>query len=144
DQEHIAANLNNYIAGFSPNAREIFIDKFKLGDQIDRMDESNLLFLVLSKFVEFDLHPEAVKNLEMGYIFEELIRRFSEQSNETAGEHFTPREVIQLMVNLLFAADREFLKNPGTVRTLYDPAAGTGGMLSVAEAHLHQLNPKAQ
>jgi hypothetical protein len=99
DQEQIAANLKNYVAGFSPNAREIFLDKFKFGEQIDRLDEGNLLFLVVSKFAEIDLHPDVVDNHEMGYVFEELIRRFSEQSNETAGEHFTPREVIRLMVN---------------------------------------------
>lgn len=143
DQEHIAANLNNYIAGFSANAREIFLDKFKLGDQINRLDESNLLFLVLSKFVEIDLHPDVVDNLEMGYIFEELIRRFSEASNETAGEHFTPREVIRLMVNLLFIADDDVLRKKGVIRTLYDPACGTGGMLSVAENYLRQLNRSA-
>lgn len=143
DQEHIAANLNNYIAGFSANAREIFLDKFKFGDQINRLDESNLLFLVLSKFVEIDLHPDVVDNLEMGYIFEELIRRFSEASNETAGEHFTPREVIRLMVNLLFIADDDVLRKKGVIRTLYDPACGTGGMLSVAENYLRELNRSA-
>jgi type I restriction enzyme M protein len=143
DQDHIAANLNNYITGFSPNAREIFIDKFKFGDQIDRMDQSNLLFLVISKFVEMDLHPEAVSNLEMGYVFEELIRRFSEQSNETAGEHFTPREVIRLKVNILFAEDDDGLRKKGIIRTMYDPAGGTGGILSVAENYMRELNPSA-
>ena len=143
DQEHIAANLNNYIAGFSANAREIFIDKFKFGDQIDRMDESNLLFLVVSKFIEIDLHPDVVKNLEMGYIFQELIRRFSEQSNETAGEHFTPREVIRLKVNILFAEDDDGLRKKGIIRTFYDVACGTGGILSVAENYLRELNPSA-
>ena len=143
DQEQIAANLNNYVAGFSPNAREIFLDKFKFGEQIDRLDEANLLYLVVSKFAEIDLHPDVVDNIEMGYIFEELIRRFSEASNETAGEHFTPREVIRLMVNLLFAEDSDVLTKKGVIRTLYDPACGTGGMLSVAENYLRELNPKA-
>ncbi len=143
DQEQIAANLTNYIAGFSANAREIFLDKFKFGDQINRLDESNLLYLVLSKFIEIDLHPDAVDNIEMGYIFEELIRRFSEASNETAGEHFTPREVIRLMVNLLFIADDDVLRKRGVIRTLYDPACGTGGMLSVAEIYLRELNRSA-
>lgn len=143
DAEHIAANLNNFINGFSPNAREIFIDRFKFGDQIDRLDESNLLFMVVSKFTEIDLHPEVVDNHEMGYVFEELIRRFSEQSNETAGEHFTPREVIRLMVNLLFNEDGDALTKKGVVRTLYDPACGTGGMLSVAENYLRELNSSA-
>ncbi len=143
DQEQIAANLKNYVAGFSPNAREIFLDKFKFGEQIDRLDEGNLLFLVVGKFTEIDLHPDVVDNHEMGYVFEELIRRFSEQSNETAGEHFTPREVIRLMVNLLFAEDSNLLTKKGVIRTLYDPACGTGGMLSVAENYLRELNPSA-
>jgi type I restriction enzyme M protein len=143
DQEQIAANLKNYVAGFSPNAREIFLDKFKFGEQIDRLDEGNLLFLVVGKFTEIDLHPDVVDNHEMGYVFEELIRRFSEQSNETAGEHFTPREVIRLMVNLLFAEDSGLLTKKGVIRTLYDPACGTGGMLSVAENYLRELNPSA-
>lgn len=143
DQDQIAANLSNYIAGFSTNAREILIDKFKFGEQINRLDESNLLFLVLRKFTEIDLHPDVVDNIEMGYIFEELIRRFSEASNETAGEHFTPREVIRLMVNLLFVEDSDALTKKGVIRTLYDPACGTGGMLSVAENYLRELNPSA-
>ena len=145
DQEQIAANLNNYINGFSANAREIFIEKFKFGDQIERLDQANLLFQVVSKFCDpkTDLHPDVVDNLEMGYIFEELIRKFSELSNETAGEHFTPREVIRLMVNLLFSEDRELLKKKGVIRTLYDPAAGTGGMLTVGENYMRELNDSA-
>lgn len=143
DQEQIAANLRNYVAGFSANAREIFLDKFKFGEQIDRLDDANLLYLVVGKFAEIDLHPDVVPNIEMGTIFEELIRRFSEASNETAGEHFTPREVIRLMVNLLFNEDGEALTRKGVIRTLYDPACGTGGMLSVAENYLRELNPSA-
>jgi type I restriction enzyme M protein len=143
DPGHLAANLNNYLNGFSAGAREVFLDKFKLGEQIDRLDESNLLYLVLAKFLDIDLHPDVVDNHEMGYVFEELIRRFSEQSNETAGEHFTPREVIRLMVNLLFNEDGEALTKKGVIRTLYDPACGTGGMLSVAENYLLELNPSA-
>lgn len=143
DPGHLAANLTDYVQGFSAGAREVFLDKFKFGDHIDRLDASNLLFLVLGKFLKIDLHPDVVDNHEMGYVFEELIRRFSEQSNETAGEHFTPREVIRLMVNLLFNEDSEALTKKGIVRTLYDPAAGTGGMLSVAENYLHELNPSA-
>ena len=95
----------------------------------------------MARFCEIDLHPEVVSNLEMGYLYEELVRRFSELSNETAGEHFMPREVIRLMVNLLFIEDDEALARPGVVRTLYDPACGTGGMLTVAEDHLRELNP---
>src|SRR5213075_646871 len=112
--------------------------------QIARLDRANLLYLVISKFAEIDLHPSAVSNLEMGYLYEELIRKFSELSNETAGEHFTPREVIRLMVNLLFIEDADALTKPGVVRTLFDPACGTGGMLSVAEDHLRHLNPNAR
>ena len=119
------------------------LEKFDLPGQIDRLDRADLLYLVVSKFCDLDLHPEAVSNLEMGYLYEELIRRFSELSNETAGEHFTPREVIRLMVNLLFISDEQLLTKRGVVKTLLDPAAGTGGMLSVAEDHLRSLNPLA-
>ena len=120
------------------------LDKFDFDSQIARLDRSNLLYLVVSKFAEIDLHPEAVSNLEMGYLYEELIRKFSELSNETAGEHFTPREVIRLMVNLLFIEDDDLLTKPGIVKTLLDPACGTGGMLSVAEDQLRELNPDAR
>lgn len=143
DPERIARNMNAYIRAFSAGAQDI-LDNFEFGDQIARLDKAGLLYKIVGSFADLDLHPDSVPNVEMGYIFEELIRRFSEQSNETAGEHFTPREVIRLMVNLLFAADREFLTKPGAVRTLYDPAAGTGGMLSVAEDYLRSLNPKAR
>ena len=99
---------------------------------------------MIGKFADIDLHPDTVSNLEMGYLYEELIRRFSELSNETAGEHFTPREVIRLMVNLLFIEDDDILTGPGVIKTLFDPACGTGGMLSVAEDHLRALNPSAK
>jgi len=138
----ITANLTSYINGFSRRAREI-IEYFGFAEQIAKMEAANILYLVVSKFTEIDLHPDAVPNTEMGYIFEELIRRFSEQSNETAGEHFTPREVIRLMVNVLFIEDDDALRKPGIIRTLYDCAAGTGGMLSVAEEYLRELNPDA-
>ena len=144
DAENMEANLMAYLNGFSANVRDILIDRFELPQQIARLERSNLLFLVLSKFCEIDLHPEKVSNLAMGYIFEELIRRFSEASNETAGEHFTPREVIRLMVNLLLHEDGEALSKKGMIRTLYDPACGTGGMLSVAEEYLRDLNPDAK
>jgi type I restriction enzyme M protein len=143
DPANIADNLYAYIQGFSPGAREV-LERFDFAVQIDRLNKSKLLYLVVSRFCEIDLHPEAVSNLEMGYLYEELIRRFSELSNETAGEHFTPREVIRLMVNLLFIEDDDALAKPGVVRTLYDPACGTGGMLSVAEDHLRGLNPHAR
>ena len=143
DPSQIAGNLRAYIAGFSEGARDV-LEKFDFDTQITKLDRGNLLYLVMSKFAEIDLHPDEVSNLEMGYLYEELIRRFSELSNETAGEHFTPREVIKLMVNLLFAEDADVLTKPGTVRTLFDPACGTGGMLSVAEDYLRQLNPAAR
>ena len=141
DPDYVAGNLRSYIAGFSESARDI-IDKFNFDVQIDRLAEHNLLYLVVSKFAELDLDTDAVSNLEMGYIYEELIRRFSELSNETAGEHFTPREVIRLMVNLLFVEDDDLLTRPGIVKTMLDPACGTGGMLSVAEEYLRKLNPQ--
>ncbi|HOY19463.1 MAG TPA: class I SAM-dependent DNA methyltransferase [Haliscomenobacter sp.] len=143
DPDNIAVNLRNYINGFSSSAREI-IEYFNFDDQIDRMDDpkADILFRVVKSFQEIDLAD--MDSMEMGYVFEELIRKFAEQSNETAGEHFTPREVIKLMVNLLFNEDREILTQQGIVKTLYDPACGTGGMLSVAEAYLKELNPKAE
>jgi type I restriction enzyme M protein len=143
DPPRIADNLLAYMDGFSPAARDV-LEKFDFRTQIDRLDRANLLYLVVSKFCEIDLHPQVVSNLEMGYLYEELIRRFSELSNETAGEHFTPREVIRLMVNLLFIEDDRLLSRPGVVKTLFDPACGTGGMLSVAEDHLRTLNPEAR
>jgi type I restriction enzyme M protein len=143
DPGQLAGGMREYIAGFSPGAREV-IDKFDFDVQIARLDRSNLLYLVIGRFASIDLHPEVVSNLEMGYIYEELIRRFSELSNETAGEHFTPREVIRLMVNLLFVEDDQALTDPGAIKTLYDPACGTGGMLSVAEEYLREHNPDAR
>ena len=143
DHEHVAGHLRNYIAGFSDSARDI-VDKFNFEAQIERLDSHNLLYLVVSKFAEIDLSPDAVSNLEMGYLYEELIRKFSELSNETAGEHFTPREVIRLMVNLLFREDDELLTRRGVVKTLLDPACGTGGMLSIAEDYLRDLNPDGE
>jgi type I restriction enzyme M protein len=143
DPNHLAANLKAYIRGFSTNAQDI-IERFEFDKHVAKLDESNLLFQVVSRFAEVDLHPEVVPNHVMGSVFEELIRRFAEQSNETAGEHFTPREVIRLMVNLLFIEDDQALRKPGIVRTLFDPACGTGGMLSVAEEYLRELNPDAR
>jgi type I restriction enzyme M protein len=143
DPANVAGNLRAYIAGFSPAAREV-IEKFGFEAQIVRLERANLLYLVVSQFADVDLHPDAVSNLEMGYLYEELVRRFSELSNETAGEHFTPREVIRLMVNLLFVEDEDVLTKRGIVKTLFDPACGTGGMLSIAEDYLRELNPAAR
>ena len=143
DPEHLAANIRNYIAGFSESARDI-IDNFALESQIARLEEANLLFMVIKKFQEIDLHPKKIDNNHMGYLYEELIRRFSELSNETAGEHFSPREIIKLMVNILFVNDHQILTKKGIVKTLYDVCAGTGGMLSVAQEYLDELNPDAR
>jgi type I restriction enzyme M protein len=143
DPNNIAANLRNYINGFSEDAREI-VEQFEFDNQITKLDDNNLLFLVMKRFQEVDLHPNKVSSMEMGYMFEELIRKFAEISNETAGEHFTPREVIRLMVNLLFMDDRDTLTQKGIVKTIYDCCAGTGGMLSVGEEYLNELNPDAR
>ncbi len=143
DPNNIAANLRNYINGYSASAREI-LEYFNFGDQIERMDDpkADILFQVVKKFADIDLSD--MSSMDMGYVFEDLIRRFAEQSNETAGEHFTPREVIKLMVNVLFNRDRQALTQPGIIKTLYDPACGTGGMLSVGEQHLKDFNPDAK
>lgn len=144
DQDHIRQNLYAYIQGFSPSARDIF-ERYDFHAQVERLAKSSLLYLVTEKFANIDLHPQRVDNAQMGHVFEELIRKFAELSNETAGEHFTPREVIRLMVNLIFIEDDDVL-TPGNavVRTIYDPTAGTGGMLSVAAEHLLEHNPAAR
>lgn len=144
DQDHIRQNLYAYIQAFSPAARDIF-ERFDFYTQVERLAKADLLYLVTEKFANIDLHPTAVDNAQMGLVFEELIRKFAEISNETAGEHFTPREVIRLMVNLLFIEDDDVL-TPGNavVRAIYDPTAGTGGMLSVAGEFLLEHNPVAR
>jgi type I restriction enzyme M protein len=143
DHNNIASNLRNYINGFSISVREI-IDYFSFEDQIKKLDEFDLLYLVVKHFASAKDKFEVTNPMEMGYIFEEIIRKFAEISNETAGEHFTPREVIRLIVNLLFVNDKDILRKEGIVKTLYDPACGTGGMLSVADEYLHELNPSAR
>ena len=144
DQDNIRQNLHEYIQQFSPDARDIF-ERFDFHAQVERLAKADLLYLVTEKFANVDLHPHSVDNVQMGYVFEELIRRFAEDSNETAGDHFTPREVIRLMVNLIFIEDDEVLASGNSIiRTLYDPTAGTGGMLSVAAEYLHTYNPKAK
>lgn len=144
DQDNIRQNLYAYIQAFSPEARDIF-ERFDFHAQVERLAKANLLYLVTEKFANIDLHPEVVDNATMGSVFEELIRKFAEISNETAGEHFTPREVIRLMVGLLFIEDDDVL-TPGNavVRTIYDPTAGTGGMLSIAGEYLAEHNPQAR
>lgn len=144
DQDHIRQNLYAYVQAFAPAARDIF-ERFDFYTQIERLSKAGLLYLVVEKFTNIDLHPDKVDNAQMGLVFEELIRKFAEISNETAGEHFTPREVIRLMVNLLFIEDDDVL-TPGNavVRTIYDPTAGTGGMLSIADEYLAEHNPSAR
>jgi type I restriction enzyme M protein len=143
DAANIADNLTDYIKGFSENARTI-LESFDIYSQIARLDKANLLYLVVTKFVDdIDLHPDHVSNNEMGYIFEELIRKFSEMSNETAGEHFTPREVIRLMVSMLFNPDLDRIIDPSYMAKLYDPAAGTGGMLSAGIEYAKEHSPTA-
>ena len=143
DPDNLDENIVDYIKGFSDNAREI-LEAFNIYSKIERLEKEGLLYLIVSKFAdEIDLHPDRVSNTEMGYIFEELIRKFSEMSNETAGEHFTPREVIRLMVAVLFEPDMEKITDPSFMAKLYDPAAGTGGMLSAGISYAEELNEKA-
>ena len=143
DANNIEANFKNYLNGFSANVRQI-IDKFEFNNEITKLADKNLLYIVIQEFTtpKADLHPNKISNLEMGYIFEEIIRRFSEAHNEDAGQHYTPREVIELMVNILFTNDNDILTN-NVAKTIYDPACGTGGMLSVAEDYLKKLNSSA-
>lgn len=145
DPDNIEENFKDYLNGFSENVRDI-IEKFKFDGQIATMANKGILYIVIKEFTSprANLHPDVISNLEMGYIFEEIIRRFSEAHNEDAGQHYTPREVIRLMVNILFNDDNEVLSGNNVSRTLYDPACGTGGMLSVAEEYLHSLNSSAE
>lgn len=143
DSSNIAANLESYINSFSESAKVIF-DKYDFQAEIEKLKENNLLYLIVEKFANFDLHPDKISNHGMGLLFEELIRKFSEQSNETAGEHFTPRDIVRLTTSLLFALDDDVLTKSSVVRSLYDPTAGTGGFLSSGTEYVHELNPDAQ
>ena len=143
DPDNINHHLVSYIEGFSENVRDLF-DFFEFGTEIERMNESNILHLVVSQFSGVNLYPETVPNEQMGLIFENLIRRFNELANETAGDHFTPHEIIRLMVSLLFIEDDRLLAAPGTVRKLLDPACGTGGMLAEAQNYLREHHPSAR
>ncbi len=143
DPQDLRANIGAYLAGFSSNVRDIF-ERFEFDKTLNKLAEKNKLFAVTEKFAQADFHPRTVSNIQMGLVFEELIRFANEKSNETAGDHYTPREVIKLMVELLFALDDDALSKSGVVRSIYDPTAGTGGMLSVADEYLHTLNPSIQ
>jgi type I restriction enzyme M protein len=141
DSDNIARNLVSYINGFSPSARDIF-EKFEFDDEITKLDGANRLYSIILEFSKIDLHPDRISNLQMGYLFEELVRKFNEQANEEAGDHFTPREVIALMANLIYTGESDVYK-PGIIRTIYDPTCGTGGMLSVSEEFIRKENPQA-
>lgn len=145
DPDNIEANFRDYLNGFSENVRDI-IEKFKFDGHITTMANKGILYIVIKEFTspKANLHPDVISNLEMGYIFEEIIRRFSESHNEDAGQHYTPREVIRLMVNILFYDDSDILSGNNVAKTIYDPACGTGGMLSVAEEYLHELNKSTE
>lgn len=145
DPDHIEENFRDYLNGFSENVQDIIV-KFKFDGHITTMANKGILYIVLKEFTteKGNLHPDEISNLEMGYIFEEIIRRFSEAHNEDAGQHYTPREVIQLMVNILFYDDNDILSGNNVAKTIYDPACGTGGMLSVAEEYLHSLNASTE
>lgn len=138
----IKANLESYVAAFSKDAREIF-EHFNFTEFIGQLHDANLLYKVVQRVRQSDLSPAAVSNHEMGLVFEELIRRFAESSNETAGEHFTPRDIVRLTTSLVFMEDDEALTKPGIIRTIYDPTAGTGGFLSAGMEYVHELNPRA-
>lgn len=141
DPDNIEENFRDYLNGFSENVQDI-IEKFKFDGHITTMANKGILYIVIKEFTSLkaNLHPDVISNLEMGYIFEEIIRRFSEAHNEDAGQHYTPREVIRLMVNILFHDDNDILSGNNVAKTIYDPACGTGGMLSVSEEYLHELN----
>jgi len=144
DSKNIEQNIWNYLNNFSKNVRDI-LDNFQIDKTIQKLQKNNLLFMLIDKFTEIDLHPNKVSNHQMGYIFEELIRRFNEQSNETAGEHFTPREVIMLMANILISEDVEELKTKGIIKSIFDCCAGTSGMLHITKEHiLTNINPNAE
>lgn len=141
-QSNIKANLEKYVQSFSKDAREIF-EHFKFDEFVGLLEDANLLYKVVKKFATTDLSPNSISNHDMGLVFEELIRRFAESSNETAGEHFTPRDIVRLTTSLVFMEDDEALTKDGIIRTIYDPTAGTGGFLSSGMEYVHELNPQA-
>src|SRR5437588_3446793 len=135
DAPHLAGNLRNYIAGFSPNMREV-LERFDFDNTISKLDEARLLFQVLERFKNVDLHPDKIDNPTMGTIFEELIRKFNEALNENPGEHFTPRDVVHLMVDLMLAGDESEIRAKEAIRTVYDPCRGPGGLLTITKEHI--------
>lgn len=143
DPQNLVHHLSDYLEGFSRNVREIF-ERFDFNSEIEKLNEANILYLVVSKFCDVDLHPDKLDNIGMGLLFEELIRKFNELANETAGDHFTPREVIQLMIDILFTPDNDILTTPQRIFKLLDPTCGTGGILSEGQKHLREMNDQAQ
>ena len=141
-QNDIRANLSTYVQSFSKDAREIF-EHFKFDEFVAQLNDANLLYKVVQKFATTDLSPDAISNHDMGLVFEELIRKFAESSNDTAGEHFTPRDIVRLTTALVFTDDDEALSKDGIIRTIYDPTAGTGGFLSAGMEYMHEVNPSA-
>jgi type I restriction enzyme M protein len=137
DPQNIGMNLQNYLGGFSENVVEI-IENFQIEKPIEKLKKNNRLFLLIDKFTEIDLHPDIISNRDMGLIFEELLRKFSEMSNETSGEHYTPRDVVRLLVSLVFTEDKESLQGEGKVRSIYDPCCGSGGMLTIGKEYIHE------
>jgi len=144
DPQNVYMNLQNYLGGFSDNVVEI-IENFQLEKPVEKLNKNNRLFLLIDKFTEVDLHPDKISNRDMGLIFEELLRKFSEMSNETSGEHYTPRDVVRLLVSLVFSVDKDDLQGEGKVRSIFDPCCGTGGMLTIGKEYVHQnINDKVK
>ena len=144
DPQNIYMNFQNYLGGFSNNVVEI-IENFQLEKPVEKLNKNNSLFILIDKLTEIDLHPDKISNRDMGLIFEELLRKFSEMSNETSGEHYTPRDVVRLLVSLVFSEDKDDLQGEGKVRSIYDPCCGTGGMLTIGKEHVHQnINDKVR
>jgi type I restriction enzyme M protein len=142
DPQNIYINFQNYLGGFSDNVIEI-IEDFQLEKPVEKLNKNNRLFILIDKFTEIDLHPDKISNRDMGYIFEELLRKFSEMSNETSGEHYTPRDVVRLLVSLIFSEDKDDLQGEGKIRSIFDPCCGTGGMLTIGKEYVHQnINTK--
>ena len=134
-------NFNNYIQGYSENVRNI-IDNFSIDPLVRKIDSNKRLYLLIDKFTEFNLHPSAIDNHQMGSIYEELLRRFSEMSNEESGDHFTPRDIVKLLVSFVFGGDRKNLEGEGKIRSVFDPCCGTGGMLTIGKEWVQEnINP---
>lgn len=142
DPSNVLMNFNNYVAGYSINVRDI-IENFQLTPLVAKLHKNNRLYLLIDKFTEFDLHPRKLDNHKMGTVYEELLRKFSEMSNEESGDHFTPRDIVKLLVSFVFGADKHKLQGTGKVRSIYDPCCGTGGMLTIGKQWvLDNINPK--